>query len=240
MLHQPGLLLAALAAAVALALAGCGSDAPDGDATGGGDAGAPLPRRPDEVTMRGVPVVLLGPKLEPGDPAPDAVLVDPDMKEVALSDFEGVTLLVSAVPSLDTKVCDLQTQRFNAEAAKRESVVFLTVSMDLPFAQQRWCGAREEAPHVVVASDHRDADFGRSYGVLIEGKRLLARSIFVIGPDRTLRYVEIVPELTSHPDYAAALAAADAAVDRILPVPEAPPAADAEPSAEDEAPPAAD
>jgi len=148
--------------------------------------------------MGGNPVTLVGDEVKVGDEAPDFVVVDNDLKPVNFS---------SAVPSLDTAVCSTETHRFNSEAAGLgEDVVILTVSMDLPFAQKRWCGA-EGVDRVVTLSDHRDASFGLAYGVLIREVRLLARAVFVVGRDGVVRYVELVPELGQEPDYEAALAA---------------------------------
>lgn len=161
------------------------------------------------VTFKGNPLTLLGPVIEVGTTAPDFTALRTDLTAVKLSDFAGKTVLISAVPSLDTPVCDLQTKRFNTEAGKLGNAVVLTVSMDLPFAQARWCGVND-AGNIVPLSDHRDACFGGCFGVLIKELRLLARSIFVIGPDQTVKYVEIVPEVTNEPDYARAIEAARA------------------------------
>ena len=163
--------------------------------------------RQGEVTFAGNPLTLVGPKLKVGDAAPDAVLVGLDLSDVSLSSFKGKTVLISAVPSLDTGVCDVQSRRFNEEAGKLEGTVVITVSMDLPFAQKRWCGAAE-AKNMVVVSDHKTAGFGTAYGVLIKELRLLTRAVFVVAPDGTLTHVQIVPEVTDHLDYEAALAAA--------------------------------
>jgi thiol peroxidase len=159
------------------------------------------------VTMKGEPLTLLGPNLSVGDAAPDFRVVDAGFQPVKLSDFKGQPLLISAVPSLDTSVCSLQTKRFNEEAAKLTGVTVLTISQDLPFAQKRFCET-EKIGNIRVLSDHVHREFGLHYGVLIKENALLARSIFVIGKDGKLRHVEIVPELTQHPDYDAALRAA--------------------------------
>lgn len=157
------------------------------------------------VTMKGEPIVLLGPELHVGDRAPDFSAVDRDWGEVRLSDFRGKVVLISAVPSVDTSVCSLQTQRFNEAAADLpDDVSVLAISQDLPFALDRFCGA-EGVDRIQVLSDHVGADFGLSYGVLIKGMRLLARSIFVVDAEGRIAHVEIVPELTDHPDYEAAL-----------------------------------
>ena len=160
------------------------------------------------VTMRGTPLVLQGTELRVGDQAPDFVVRDAQWRKVRLRDFKGKVILISAVPSLDTSVCSLQTKRFNEEAAHLPGdVEVLTVSQDLPFAQSRFCGA-EGVQRIRVLSDHVEAKFGKAYGVLIKGMRLLARSVFVVDKDGRVAYVQIVPELTEHPDYEAALTVA--------------------------------
>ncbi|HME43588.1 MAG TPA: thiol peroxidase [Syntrophorhabdales bacterium] len=160
------------------------------------------------VTFAGNPLTLLGNPVSVGDKAPAFTLVDRDLKEVALSDFAGKVKLISVTPSLDTPVCDLQARRFNDEAqALSDAVVVLNVSVDLPFAIARYC-ADAGLDRVKALSDHREAAFGMSYGVLIKGLRLLARSIFVIDKANVIRYQEIVPEVTHHPDYDRALAEA--------------------------------
>jgi thiol peroxidase len=163
------------------------------------------------VTFKGSPIPVEGPQLKRGDKAPDFHLQQAGtLKELSLADFAGKTLLLSVVPSLDTSVCALQTKKFNERAAKLpDDVAILTVSTDLPFAQARFCGA-ENIDRLQAASDHRDAAFGKSYGVLVaEGplQRVLARAIFVVGPDGAIQYVEYVPEIASEPDYESALAA---------------------------------
>lgn len=158
------------------------------------------------VTLRGNPMTLLGPQLKVGDRAPEFSVVDGGLQPVHLADFRGKTKLISVVPSLDTPICELQTQRFHAEAAKLPAdVAVLTISMDLPFAQTRFCSTHG-IEKIRVLSDYRDASFGLAYGVLIKEVRLLARSIFVVGSDDVVRYQQIVPEVGSHPDYDAALA----------------------------------
>jgi thiol peroxidase len=167
----------------------------------------PGDERTGVVTAHGTPVTLLGPDLKVGDPAPDFAVVDGAFKPVRLSDYKGKTVLISAVPSLDTKVCSLQTKRFNDEAEKLSlNVAVVTISEDLPFAQTRFCGA-ENIKTSRVLSDSVHREFGLRYGVLIKDMGLLARSIWVIGPDGRIRYRELVPELTNHPDYDRALAA---------------------------------
>ncbi len=165
------------------------------------------------VTLKGNPIPVEGPELKPGETAPDFKLqqrASSGIKDITLADFAGQTLLLSVVPSLDTPVCALQTKKFNERAAQLpDSVAILTVSTDLPFAQGRFCGA-EGIDKLQTASDHRDVNFGKSYGVLIAAgpfERVLARAVFVVGPDGTLKHVEYVPEVAEEPNYDAALAA---------------------------------
>ncbi len=163
--------------------------------------------RPNAVTFKGNPLTLIGKELRPGDPAPDATLVNQDLQPVRLSDYFGKILLISVVPSLDTGVCSAQTKRFNEEASQLpESVKVLTVSMDLPFAQKRFCGA-ENIDKIEVLSDHRDGSFGQAYGTLIKELRIESRAVFVVDPQGIIRYVEYVPEITNHPNYDLALQA---------------------------------
>jgi thiol peroxidase len=159
------------------------------------------------VTLRGAPLTLLGEAPALGAPAPDFRVVDAQFAPVRLSDFRGQPVLISVVPSLDTSVCSLQTKRFNDElAALPDELVALTLSMDLPYAQKRFCEA-ESIARVRTLSDVVDREFGRRYGLLIKERGLLARAILVIGRDGTLRYREVVPELSSHPDYEKAIEA---------------------------------
>ena len=155
--------------------------------------------------MKGQGLVLLGDEVTVGQRAPDFEVVANDLSAVKLSSFAGRVCIILSVPSLDTSVCDTMTRRFNEEAFKlREDVVILTISMDLPFAQKRWCGA-VGIENVRTLSDHRQASFGKAYGVLIKDLRLLARAVFAVGKDDIIRYIQIVPELTDEPDYEAAL-----------------------------------
>ena len=161
--------------------------------------------RKGAVTFKGNPLTLIGPELKAGSSAPDFKLLAKDLSEVTLASSKGKTRLISVVPSLDTPVCEAQTKRFNEEASKLPSnIVVLTVSMDLPFAQTRFCGA-QKTDKITCLSDHRESSFGKAYGVLIKELRLLARSIFVIGPDDKIQYLEYVKEVTQHPDYDKAL-----------------------------------
>ena len=162
--------------------------------------------RAGAVKFKGNPLTLIGPEIKAGSKAPDFQVLAQDLSPVTLAAFKGKTLLISVTPSLDTPVCDMQARRFNEEAAKLSGVEILNVSMDLPFAQKRWCGAAG-IDRIKVVSDHKDASFGSAYGTLIKELRLLTRSIFVVDGAGTVRYVEYVPEVTSHPNYEAALAA---------------------------------
>lgn len=159
------------------------------------------------ITMRGNPLTLLGKEVHVGDKAPNFELLDNDLKPVGLSAFSGKVRVISSVPSLDTPVCDMETRRFNEEAGKLgDHVAILTVSMDLPFAQKRWCGAAG-VERVTTLSDHRDAKFGETYGVLIKELRLLARAVFVVDKNGVIRYIQLVKEVTEEPDYEAVIAA---------------------------------
>lgn len=157
------------------------------------------------ITMKGKPLMLIGPDLAVGSKAPDFTVLDGDLKEVTLGDFSGKVKVISVTPSLDTPVCDLQLRRFNHEAAALPGdVAVLNISMDLPFAITRFC-TTASIDKAKALSDHRDASFGAAYGVLIKELRLLARSIFILDKDNVLRYKEIVPEESHHPDYDKAL-----------------------------------
>ncbi len=160
------------------------------------------------VTMKGKPLTLAGKRVNVGDLAEDFEVVANDLSAVKFSSFRGKVCLISSVPSLDTGVCDIQTRKFNEQAkALANDVVVLTISMDLPFAQKRWCGAAG-VENVQTLSDHRKAQFGNAFGVLIKELRLLARAVFVVNKDGVVRYIQIVDELTNEPDYQAALKAA--------------------------------
>ena len=169
------------------------------------------PEHSGQVTMQGKPVTLLGEPVETGAVAPDFRVVDGSFAPVRLSDFSGKVVLISAVPSLDTRVCSLQTQRFNQEAAALPGdVVLLTISRDLPFAQKRFCEA-EKVDRIRILSDAVWRDFGMKYGLEIQDMGLLARSVFVIGKDGRVLYKELVPEMGNQPDYDRALQAMRAA-----------------------------
>ncbi|MFE6798871.1 thiol peroxidase [Paenibacillus chitinolyticus] len=163
--------------------------------------------RKGAATFKGNPITLVGPELKAGDAAPDFKLNKDLLNEVSLSDYAGKVKLISVVPSIDTGVCDAQTRRFNEEAAKLgDNVAVLTVSVDLPFAQARWCGATG-IDQVVLLSDYKAKSFGQAYGVLIQELQLDMRSIFVIDANDKIQYVEYLGEMTEHPNYEAAIEA---------------------------------
>lgn len=163
-----------------------------------------MEERKGVVTFKSNPVTLVGPEIKVGDKAPDFRLLTTEMTEVWLSESKGRVRLLSVVPSLDTPVCDLQTQRFEEEASKLGDLVIYTISMDLPFAQARYCGAHN-ITNLRTLSDHREASFGVAYGVLIKELRLLSRAVFIVDRDDIVRYVEYVKEITQHPEYDSAL-----------------------------------
>lgn len=170
--------------------------------------------RTNLVTGRGNPLTLEGSGVAVGSPAPDFVAVANDMSEKRLSEFRGRTVILSTVPSLDTAVCDLETRKFNERAATLpQDVVVLTVSLDLPFAQKRWCGANG-IERVITLSDYKHGEVGRHYGLRIRENGLLTRAVYVIDPAGVIRYEQIVPEITHEPDYDAALNAANRAAAR--------------------------
>lgn len=159
------------------------------------------------ITFKGNPFTLLGPALKVGDKAPEFRVVDNGLAAVSLASSAGKIRIISSVPSLDTPVCDTETRRFNQEAANLPGdVLVLTISLDLPFAQKRWCGAAG-IDKVTILSDYRERSFGRNYGVLIKELLLLTRAIFVVDAEDVIRYIQIVPEVTNEPDYAAVIAA---------------------------------
>lgn len=159
------------------------------------------------TTFTGNPVTLLGNEVKVGEKAPEFKVLANDLSEVTLSDSKGQVRLISVIPSIDTGVCDAQTRRFNEEASKIGNVKILTVSVDLPFAQKRWCAAAG-IENVQTVSDHRDLSFGEAYGVAIKELRLLARAVFVVDSNDVVTYVEYVSEATNHPNYEAAMEAA--------------------------------
>ena len=153
------------------------------------------------ITMKGNPLTLVGKQPKVGEHAPDFEVLDNDLSPVRLSSFLGKVCVIASVPSLDTPICDMETRRFNEEAGiLGPDVAILTISMDLPFAQKRWCGAAG-VDKVTTLSDHLSASFGEAYGVLIKELRLLARAVFVVDGDGVVQYVQIVKEVTDEPDY---------------------------------------
>ena len=159
------------------------------------------------VTFGGNPVTLVGNELKIGDDAPDVEVVGNDLQPVRLSTFKGRVAIVAAVASLDTGTCDVETRRFNQEIGKLgDNVVGLTISMDLPFAQARWCGAAG-VETVKTFSDHMTAEFGEKWGVLMKELRLLARAVFVVDREGDIRYIELLSEVGDEPNYDAALSA---------------------------------
>ncbi len=159
------------------------------------------------VTFGGNPMTLVGNEIKVGDKAPDFEVVGNDLKPVKGSSFDGKVRILSAIASLDTAVCDVETRRFNQEAGSLGDVTILTISMDLPFTQKRWCGAAG-IDRVVTLSDHRSASFGEAYGILMKETRLLARAVFVVDREGIVRYIQLLEEVGTEPDYDAALKAA--------------------------------
>lgn len=166
-----------------------------------------MSERTGVITFKGGPLTLVGNEAVVGQEAADFEVLGNDLTPVKLSSFRGKVCVISSVPSLDTHVCDVQTRRFNEEAGRLgNDVVVLTISMDLPFAQGRWCGAAG-VDNVVTLSDHRNGAFGEAFGLLIKELRLLARAVYVIDEEGVIIYSQVVPEVTDEPDYDAALAA---------------------------------
>lgn len=159
----------------------------------------------ENITFGGNPVTMGGSEIKPGDKAPDFKAVNKDLSPFKFSDLDKKIKIISVVPSVDTRICEFQTIRFNEEATKRPEVVVLTVSVDLPFAQKRFCVAND-IENAIVVSDHKDLDFGEKYGFIMNEHRLLGRGIIIVDAENTVRYVEYVPEVGSHPDYDSALA----------------------------------
>ena len=163
--------------------------------------------RPGATTLKGNPLTVLGPELKTGEKAPDFQAVDDGLKPVNLASTGHGVRIFSVVPSLDTPVCDAQTKRFNEEASKMPELSIYTFSMDLPFAQKRWCGAFG-IDKIKMVSDHKSGSFGEHYGTLIKELRIESRAIFVLDKDNTIKHVEYVKEVAEHPNYDAALNAA--------------------------------
>lgn len=169
-----------------------------------------MEKRTGIVTFAGGPITLVGPEVKVGQQAPDFTVLSNDLQPKTLKDYEGKVKVISVVPSLDTGVCDAQTRWFNQDATSlSEDVVVLTISMDLPFAQKRWCGA-EGIENAIMLSDYFDHSFGRDYGLLMNEWHILARAVFVLDSDNIVRYVEYVDNINSEPDFEAAISAAKA------------------------------
>ncbi len=160
--------------------------------------------RKNGTTLKGNPFTLIGPELKIGQKAPDFTVLTGDLSPVTLASSKGKTRLICSVPSLDTPVCDAETRRFNEEASKLSGIEVLVISVDLPFAQGRFCQTAG-IKNLKTLSDHRDVSFGRAYGTLIKELRLLSRAVFVVDLSDTIQYVEYVKEVASHPNYDAAL-----------------------------------
>ncbi len=164
-----------------------------------------------KIKFAGNPMPLSGNEIKVGDKAPDFTVTGNDLKPVKFSDFKGKVKILSVFPSIDTGVCALQNKRFNMEAGKHKNIQILSISVDLPFAQKRFCGA-EGIDTALTVSDHKDLDFGSRYGFVMEPLRLLARGVVVVDKDDVVRYVEYVPEVTTEPNYDAALKIASSLV----------------------------
>jgi thioredoxin-dependent peroxiredoxin len=157
-----------------------------------------------KVTFKGNPVTILGKAPKVGDTAPNFTVLSSSLEPVQLSDFDGKVKVIAIYPSIDTGICAAQNRRFNKEADALDGVAVLSISVDLPFAQSRFCAA-EGLKNIVTLSDHKELDFGSKYGFVIKELRLLARGTVIIGKDNKIKYVEYVPEIAQEPDYGAAL-----------------------------------
>lgn len=166
-----------------------------------------MPDLAHKVTMKGNPVTLAGNEVNIGDDAPNVTLTANDLSDYQLSSLKGKTVILSVVPSLDTGICDLQSKRFNKEAADLgDAVKIVTISMDLPFAQKRWC-TDTGSDNLMFLSDHKTGAFGEAYGLIVKGARLLARAVMIVDANGILRYRQIVPEIATEPNYDEVLAA---------------------------------
>lgn len=189
--------LAFVAVATLVALPGCSSNSPP--------AAPSLPERTGIIQRKGIPMTLLGPELKVGTRAPDFTVVDADLQPRSLSELRGKVVVLSSIPSLDTPMCNLQTRRFNEEAEKlAPDVVILTLTLDLPFAVKRWC-AEAGVDKTICLSDYRNREFGKAYGLIIKERMLLARAVLVLDRQGVIRYIQIVKEQFSQPDYENAL-----------------------------------
>jgi thiol peroxidase len=168
--------------------------------------------RPGATTLQGNPMTLVGPELKAGDQAPDFDAISDKLQPLDLEKTGHNVRIFSVIPSLDTPVCDAQTKRFNEAAAGLPAIEIYTISMDLPFAQQRWCG-NFGVDKVKMISDHKNGSFGEHYGTLIKDLRIESRAIFVVDKDNTIRHAEYVKEVADHPDYETALSVARSLAD---------------------------
>jgi thiol peroxidase len=160
-----------------------------------------MQERPGLITMRGNPLTLVGNEVKKGEVAPDFMVLDNSLTPIKFSSYRNRLCIISSVPSLDSAICDIETRKFNEEASKLgEKIQILTISMDLPFAQKRWCGAAG-VNKIQTLSDHRDAQFGIAYGVLIKELRLLARAVFLVDQKGILQYTQLVKEISNEPNY---------------------------------------
>lgn len=166
-----------------------------------------MEKRTGVITFAGNPMTLVGKEIKVGDVAPQFTALKNDLTPFSLEELKGKVVLISVVPSVDTGICELQTIRFNQEANQLDNVAIITISVDLPFAIGRFCGAKG-IDKAITLSDHRDLSFGTNYGFVVEELRLLARGIVVIDTKGIVQHVEYVPEIASHPDYEKALAVA--------------------------------
>ena len=166
-----------------------------------------MEKRTGVITFAGNPMTLVGKEIKVGDVAPQFTALKNDLTPFSLEELKGKVVLISVVPSVDTGICELRTIRFNQEANQLDNVAIITVSVDLPFAIGRFCGAKG-IDKAITLSDHRDLSFGTNYGFVVEELRLLARGIVVIDTKGIVQHVEYVPEIASHPDYEKALAVA--------------------------------
>ena len=158
-----------------------------------------------QITFNGDPITLVGSRVQVGDNAPDFLVVDNNLKNVTLKDTSGKRIFV-VVPSIDTSVCDMEVRKFNEEAAKLSDVTVYVISMDLPFAQVRWCG-NADIDKVITLSDYKQKSFGKQYGTLIEEFCFLTRAIFVVDENNKITYVEYCKDVVNEPNYEEALKA---------------------------------
>lgn len=160
--------------------------------------------RKDTITFQGNPLTLVGKEIKVGDIAPNFTVIKNDLSSISLDSLKGKTVVISAMPSIDTPVCEMQTIRFNREASKLEDVVILTVSMDLPFALNRFCGTKG-IENAVTTSDYKDREFANSYGLYIKELGLISRAVIIVDRDGKIVYTEYLREITEEPNYEVAM-----------------------------------